>query len=94
MLYIGVDLGTSAVKLLLMDGAGHIEKIVSITKNEAYDMAIELFKHGHDYGITTAANIVAATKSGLANKNILVINYDSIQKYLNVLNKYVTSKFK
>ena len=29
MLYIGVDLGTSAVKLLLMDGAGHIEKIVS-----------------------------------------------------------------
>ena len=28
MLYIGVDLGTSAVKLLLMDGAGHIEKIV------------------------------------------------------------------
>lgn len=55
-------------------------------------MAIELFKHGHDYGITTAANIVAATKSGLANKNILVINYDSIQKYLNVLNKYVTEK--
>ena len=70
----------------------NIEKIVSITKNEAYDMAIELFKHGHDYGITTAANIVAATKSGLANKNILVINYDSIQKYLNVLNKYVTEK--
>ena len=29
MLYIGVDLGTSAVKLLLMTGAGHIEKIVS-----------------------------------------------------------------
>lgn len=29
MLYIGVDLGTSAVKLLLMNGAGHIEKIVS-----------------------------------------------------------------
>ena len=26
MLYIGVDLGTSAVKLLLMDGAGHIGK--------------------------------------------------------------------
>ena len=70
----------------------NIEKIVSITKNEAYDMAIELFKHGHDYGITTAANIVAATKSGLANKNILVINYDSIQKYLNVLNNYVTEK--
>ena len=42
--------------------------------------------------MTTAANIVAATKSGLANKNILVINYDSIQKYLNVLNKYVTEK--
>ena len=29
MLYIGVDLGTSAVKLLLMDGAGKIQKIVS-----------------------------------------------------------------
>lgn len=29
MYYIGVDLGTSAVKLLLMDGGGHIEKIVS-----------------------------------------------------------------
>ena len=29
MLYIGVDLGTSAVKLLLMDEKGTIEKIVS-----------------------------------------------------------------
>lgn len=29
MLYIGIDLGTSAVKLLLMDGEGHIHKIVS-----------------------------------------------------------------
>lgn len=29
MLYIGIDLGTSAVKLLLMDGAGTIRKIVS-----------------------------------------------------------------
>lgn len=29
MLYIGVDLGTSAVKLLLMDGEGHIRKTVS-----------------------------------------------------------------
>ena len=29
MLYIGVDLGTSAVKLLLMDGEGNIRKIVS-----------------------------------------------------------------
>lgn len=29
MLYIGVDLGTSAVKLLLMDGDGNIQKIVS-----------------------------------------------------------------
>lgn len=29
MLYIGVDLGTSAVKLLLMDGEGKIENIVS-----------------------------------------------------------------
>ena len=29
MLYIGVDLGTSAVKLLLMSGNGKIEKIVS-----------------------------------------------------------------
>ena len=29
MLYIGVDLGTSAVKLLLMDGNGEIKKIVS-----------------------------------------------------------------
>ena len=27
MLYIGVDLGTSAVKLLLMNGEGKIEKI-------------------------------------------------------------------
>ena len=29
MLYIGIDLGTSAVKLLLMDGEGNIKKIVS-----------------------------------------------------------------
>lgn len=29
MFYIGVDLGTSAVKLLLMDGSGSIKKIVS-----------------------------------------------------------------
>ena len=29
MLYIGIDLGTSAVKLLLMDGDGRIKKIVS-----------------------------------------------------------------
>ena len=29
MLYIGIDLGTSAVKLLLMDGGGQIRKIVS-----------------------------------------------------------------
>ncbi len=29
MLYIGIDLGTSAVKLLLMNGSGKIEKIVS-----------------------------------------------------------------
>ena len=29
MLYIGIDLGTSAVKLLLMDGEGAIQKIVS-----------------------------------------------------------------
>ena len=29
MLYVGVDLGTSAVKLLLMDASGKIEKIVS-----------------------------------------------------------------
>lgn len=31
MLYIGIDLGTSAVKLLLMDGDGNIQKIVSRT---------------------------------------------------------------
>ena len=29
MLYIGIDLGTSSVKLLLMDGAGNIKNIVS-----------------------------------------------------------------
>ena len=29
MYYIGVDLGTSAVKLLLMEGNGDIKKIVS-----------------------------------------------------------------
>ena len=29
MLYVGIDLGTSAVKLLLMDETGHIHKIVS-----------------------------------------------------------------
>ena len=29
MLYIGVDLGTSAVKLLLMDSGGRIRNIVS-----------------------------------------------------------------
>ena len=29
MLYIGIDLGTSAVKLLLMESGGKIEKIVS-----------------------------------------------------------------
>lgn len=34
MLYIGVDLGTSAVKLLLMDSSGEIKKIVS----KSYDL--------------------------------------------------------
>ena len=29
MLYVGIDLGTSAVKLLLMNGQGEIRKIVS-----------------------------------------------------------------
>ena len=29
MLYIGIDLGTSAVKLLLMEADGRIRKIVS-----------------------------------------------------------------
>lgn len=29
MLYIGVDLGTSAVKLLLMDEKGNVKKIVN-----------------------------------------------------------------
>lgn len=29
MLYVGIDLGTSAVKLILMDGSGDIKKIVS-----------------------------------------------------------------
>ena len=29
MYYIGVDLGTSSVKLLMMDGSGKIERIVS-----------------------------------------------------------------
>ena len=35
MLYIGVDLGTSAVKLLLMDEAGKIHNIVS----KEYDLS-------------------------------------------------------
>ena len=30
MLYIGIDLGTSAVKLLLMDREGDIKNVVSI----------------------------------------------------------------
>ena len=29
MLYIGIDLGTSAVKLLMMDGAGKLHKTVT-----------------------------------------------------------------
>ena len=29
MLYIGIDLGTSTVKLLLMDGEGIIQNVVS-----------------------------------------------------------------
>ncbi len=36
MLYIGIDLGTSAVKLLLMDVDGKIKKIASRT----YDLFI------------------------------------------------------
>ena len=35
MLYIGIDLGTSAVKLLLMDADGKIKKIASRT----YDLS-------------------------------------------------------
>ena len=35
MYYIGVDLGTSAVKLLLMEGNGDIKKIVS----KEYDLS-------------------------------------------------------
>ena len=29
MLYIGIDLGTSSVKILLMEGDGTVKKIVS-----------------------------------------------------------------
>ncbi len=36
MLYIGIDLGTSAVKLLLMDAEGNIRKIVSKSYNLAF----------------------------------------------------------
>ena len=34
MLYIGVDLGTSSVKMLLMEGNGTIQKVV----NREYDL--------------------------------------------------------
>ena len=37
MLYIGVDLGTSAVKLLLMDGEGKIRNCLLYTSDAADD---------------------------------------------------------
>ena len=41
MLYIGVDLGTSAVKLLLMDEEGDIKKIVSeVYKRQVRNMVL------------------------------------------------------
>ena len=44
MLYIGVDLGTSAVKLLLMDEKGGIKKIVSkYNGNISFSSSVEEF---------------------------------------------------
>ena len=38
MLYIGIDLGTSAVKLLLMDEKGNITGYVDTQLNQAIDI--------------------------------------------------------
>ena len=37
MLYIGIDLGTSAVKLLLMDGNGEIKKHLDFVNETLYN---------------------------------------------------------
>lgn len=65
-----------------------VEKIIPITKDEAYTMAIRLAKNGYNYGITTASGLVAAQKLKIQNKDILIINYDSNSKYIKVLEEY------
>lgn len=68
------------------------EKIIRIDKTEAYDLAIKLIRLGYNYGITTAASLASILKSDLSNKKILIVNYDSSAKYLEVLNHYVQEK--
>ena len=43
MLYIGVDLGTSAVKLLLMDGEGKIKEILTYVAIALIPYIISIF---------------------------------------------------
>ena len=57
MLYIGVDLGTSAVKLLLMNEKGDIKKIVSNTSLRL------IFSY-----IVTAINIEIINPTGTTTK--------------------------
>lgn len=68
------------------------DQIVRIQKGEAYDLAVELFQSGYSYGITTAASLAAIGKLDISQRKILVVNYDSAAKYLEVLNRYVQEK--
>ena len=62
MLYIGIDLGTSAVKLLLMDGAGTIHKIVSRSYPISYPNPGWSEQNPADWLTETLAGIQALTE--------------------------------
>lgn len=69
MLYIGVDLGTSAVKLLLMDEKGDIKKIVSKEYPIYYPRPGWSEQNPEDWYEQTAAGIIELTED--CNKDII-----------------------
>lgn len=64
------------------------DRVVQVSKNEAYTKALSLIRRGLLVGITTASAVVAAEKSGLTDSVMLAVCYDGYEKYLEVLGSY------
>lgn len=64
------------------------DRILAVSKKEAYDQTLRLNQRGLLVGITTAAAIVAAAKAGLKNSTVVAVCYDGYDKYLEVLSQY------